>query len=161
MEQLKAFIEKAKSDKELEDKLTALHLNNAAAEEYVTLAADNGFTITADEFNERKKKRKLSEEQLEEVAGGFGKGDNGTKCYFTPTGKTKDIPVPEKGYIVTWAECNSWCVGFAYDCSCHKINHMGEAICVNKWHQLHGGTELLWPDDQFNHRWKKPPTYNT
>ena len=158
MEQLKAFIEKAKSDAELGEKLSALDVISAAADEYIALAAEAGFTITADDIKE---KRKLTEEELEDVAGGFGKGDNGVLCYFTPTGKSNTVYLPDKGYEVTWVECNSWCVGFNYDCSCHKAQAEGEAICVNRWHQLSGVMEHLWPYGSFNHKKKTPPSYNT
>ena len=159
MEQLKAFIEKAESDNELKEKISELDAKNAAADEYVSLAAEAGFTVIAQELEEKKKQRELSEEQLEGVAGG---GDeNGDRCYFTPTEKQHTAPVPGKGFDITWAECKSWCVGVFYDCSCHKAMAEGEAICVNKWHQLQSGGPDLWPIRSFNHSKKKPPSYNT
>jgi len=159
MEQLKEFVEKAKSDKVLGDKVKKLDEKNAADEEYITLAADAGFTITADELNETKKKRELRDEELESVAGGVGDND---QCFFTPTGKTKDAPVPEKGYNAAWAECNSTCIGFLWDCSCFHTRYQGEPICVNKWHRLSGrGNGYLSPEYGSNHVKKHPPSYNT
>ena len=75
MEQLKAFIEKARSDKELMAKLDALGENNAETDKIITLAKESGFTITADEIVKLKNENtaesaELREDELEAVAGG-------------------------------------------------------------------------------------------
>ena len=76
MSQLKAFIEKAQSDKELMAKLDELGAKDAGADEIIALAKENGFTITADEIENQKRGElatgELSEEELETVAGGEG-----------------------------------------------------------------------------------------
>ena len=161
MDQLSEFIKKAKSDEELAEKVNNLCAKGAEVDEIVDLAAEYGFKITDDEIDkleETKNQRELSEEQLERVAGGFGEF-SGTKCWFTPTGKTKDVPT--KDYVVTWAECNSTCVGFLVDCSCHKTKARGEEVCVGRWHQLDSYLNYLWPHEEFNHSKKAPPSYNT
>jgi len=75
MEQLKAFIEKAQSDKELMGKLDTLGEKDAGADEIIALAKESGFTITADEIVKLKSENtadsaELKENELETVAGG-------------------------------------------------------------------------------------------
>ena len=74
MSQLKAFIEKAQSDKELMAKLDELGAKDAGVDEVIALAKENGFTITADEIEKMKdggeESGELAEEDLEAVAGG-------------------------------------------------------------------------------------------
>ena len=71
-EQLKAFLEKVKGDTSLQEKLKAAADANAVA----TIAKEAGFMISADDL--AKAQSKLSEEELEGVAGGgFGLGDEG------------------------------------------------------------------------------------
>jgi predicted ribosomally synthesized peptide with nif11-like leader len=62
-EQLKAFLEKVKGDTSLQEKLKAA--NDADA--VVAIAKAAGFLISVDDL---KKDQKLSEEELEGVAGG-------------------------------------------------------------------------------------------
>ena len=64
-EQLKAFLEKVKSDSSLQEKLKGA----AGPDAVVTIAKDAGFTINLDEI-ENNQARPLSEEELEGVAGG-------------------------------------------------------------------------------------------
>ena len=59
-EQLKAFLEKVKGDKSLQDKLKAAK----STEDVVSIAKEHGYEFTADKIAE------LSEEELEGVAGG-------------------------------------------------------------------------------------------
>ena len=78
MDQMQAFIEKARNDKELMAKLDALGAGGAGAEpdKIVALAAEYGFSITEEDYrkaNEQTGVRKtgeLKEEDLEAVAGG-------------------------------------------------------------------------------------------
>jgi len=75
MEQLKAFLEKAGADSELTVKLEKLHENDNVSEELIAIAAEHGFTITAEEIEDAKsltKKNEIDEEKLEAVAGGSG-----------------------------------------------------------------------------------------
>ena len=63
-EQLKAFLEKVKSDTSLQEKLKAAADNDAVA----AIAKDAGFSISADDL--KKAQSEISEEELEGVAGG-------------------------------------------------------------------------------------------
>ena len=60
LEQLKAFIEKIKGDKSLQDKLKAAK----SSDEVVSIAKEHGHEFNSDHLSE------LSEEELEGVAGG-------------------------------------------------------------------------------------------
>ena len=62
-EQLKAFLEKVKGDTSLQEKLKAA----ADANSVVEIAKEAGFGVSADDLN---KFSELSEEELEDVAGG-------------------------------------------------------------------------------------------
>ena len=61
LEQLKAFIEKIKGDKSLQDKLKAAK----SSDEVLSIAKEHGHEFNSDHLSE------LSEEELEGVAGGF------------------------------------------------------------------------------------------
>ena len=65
-EQLKAFLEKVKADTGLQEKLKAAADANAV----VAVAKEAGFSISADDLTNAQSK--LSEEELEGVAGGSG-----------------------------------------------------------------------------------------
>ena len=65
-EQLKAFLEKLKSDTELQEKLKAAGSNEAAIE----IAKAAGFSITAEDM--QSSTIELSDEELEGAAGGYG-----------------------------------------------------------------------------------------
>ena len=68
-EQLKAFLEKVKSDAELQEKLKA----SADANAVVAIAKEAGFSITAEDIQSMPVKE-LSDEELEGAAGGrFGR----------------------------------------------------------------------------------------
>ena len=74
-EQLKAFLEKLKDDSSLQEKLKAASDADAAS----AIAKEAGFSISADEFLDEftKAQSKLSEAELEGVAGGGDCGDRG------------------------------------------------------------------------------------
>ncbi len=67
-EQLKAFIEKVKSDTSLQEKLKAAA--DVDVDAVVAIAKDAGFSISADDLT-TKAQSELSEEELESVAGGL------------------------------------------------------------------------------------------
>lgn len=159
MEQLNAFIEKAKSEKELADKLSELDPKGAKAEEYVALAAEYGFTITAEEIEKHRKRAELSEEELEGVVGGEAAFQTSLTCWFTPTGKGY-----KKSMFSDYrVECKSFCFGIIEQCSCYGGGRGGE-ICYEKWHVIEkkeGAPDrprdhYLAPIDKSNH-WKKAP----
>ena len=64
-EQLKAFLEKVKSDTSLQEKLKAA----ADSDAVLAIAKEAGFSISADDLT-KSWYQKLSEEELEGVAGG-------------------------------------------------------------------------------------------
>ena len=66
LEQLKAFLEKVKSDSSLQEKLKAAK----SPEDVVGIAKEHGHEFTADKINQ------LSEEEIEGVAGGTGTCEN-------------------------------------------------------------------------------------
>jgi len=76
MEQLKTFIEKAKTDSGLMAKLDELGSQKAVDDEYIALAAEHGFTFTKEDFEQLKaddftpKSCQLCEEELENISGG-------------------------------------------------------------------------------------------
>ena len=66
-EQLKAFLEKVKSDTELQEKLKAAGSNEAALQ----IAKEAGFSITAEDIQSMQSATvELSDEELEGAAGG-------------------------------------------------------------------------------------------
>jgi len=80
MEQLKAFLEKARTDEELSEKIEALGEKAGNPDEIITLAAECGFTITAEEIEQLKSgnvnrtgSSEIAEEDLETIAGGNSK----------------------------------------------------------------------------------------
>jgi len=150
MDQLNAFIEKTKSDDGLKAKVEALGQKGAGIDDYIALAAEYGFVITAEEFNEVSKHGELSEDDLENVAGGMS---NSGKCYFTPTGKTIN---DGWGYR---AECNSYC-GYIKEFMCECHGSAGSTICIDRWHKLEDD-DYLRHKTSVNHWQKKPPSYNT
>ncbi|MCL2111978.1 MAG: Nif11-like leader peptide family natural product precursor [Clostridiales bacterium] len=99
MEQMKAFIEKAKNDSGLMAKLDELSASSEGLEpdKIVELAAEHGFAITVEEYRmaveqaEARKAGELKEEELEGAAGGTG----WTKNRYDPImcrGLTRLIP---------------------------------------------------------------------
>jgi len=110
MSQLIAFIEKAKSDKDLMAKLDALG-ENAGADEIIKLAKEYSFTVTEEEIEKQKSSEdssgELSEDELESVAGG------GSANRYNPD-VCKDLP-----------KTRFECVGFMSLCWCdhHRRTH--------------------------------------
>ena len=66
-EQLKAFIEKAKADTSLQDKLKAA----ASPEVAIEIAKEAGFAITAEDIQSMQSTVELSDEELEGASGGL------------------------------------------------------------------------------------------
>jgi len=149
MEQLKAFFEKAKTDKELGEKFNALGSKGAGPDEYIALAAEYGFTVTMEEMDEEKKNRKLNEDQLEGVAGG-GTSDK-YNCWFTSSGQKKTM----NGDI--YIRCNSWWCGTPLEtCKCWN-----NPQCEDAWHKVYADDLWLYPSTWANHGSKAPPKYGT
>ena len=70
-EQLKAFLEKVKSDTELQEKLKAAGSNEAALQ----IAKDAGFAITAEDIQSMQSQSgEVSDAELEDAAGGGNEG---------------------------------------------------------------------------------------
>ena len=65
-EQLKAFLEKVKSDTKLQEKLGAA----ITTEEALALAKDAGFLITSEDVQSMQSATDLSDDELENIAGG-------------------------------------------------------------------------------------------
>ena len=161
MEQLKAFLEKAGSDKELNKKINILCAKAAEADELIALAAEYGSTISVEEIDEYNRQQvELSEEELQGVAGGAGGSVLERTCWFTPTGREKNVPVGATDVI--WLECNSTCFQWGFSCYClrRKYGRDKDESCTDKWHVVDGG-RILWPRDEVNHLKKTPPSYNT
>ena len=77
MDQLKAFLEKAKTDDSLMAKINEMGKKKASDEEIIALAAEYEFTITKEEIEAMKnqscsscKSCEIGEEDLENIAGG-------------------------------------------------------------------------------------------
>jgi predicted ribosomally synthesized peptide with nif11-like leader len=83
-EQLKAFLDAVKADTGLQEKLKAA----ADADAVVAIAKEVGFMISADELLERAQAvgEELGDEELEGVAGGFGRGRVGQAGTVRGTG---------------------------------------------------------------------------
>ena len=65
-DQLKSFLEKVKADTSLQEKLKAA----ADAEAALTIAKEAGFAITAEDIQSMQSRVELSEDEVEDVAGG-------------------------------------------------------------------------------------------
>ena len=65
-EQLKAFLEKAKADASLQEKLKAAADSDAA----LSIANEAGFAITAEDIQSMKSSTDISDDELESAAGG-------------------------------------------------------------------------------------------
>ena len=66
-EQLKAFLEKVKTDTSLQDKLKAA----ASPEAAIEIAKEAGFAITAEDIQSMQSTVELSDEELEGASGGL------------------------------------------------------------------------------------------
>ena len=87
-ENLKKFLEEVEKNKELKAKLEALTDKDTALEKVIEIAAGYGFTLTAEDFEE-KDAEELSADELESVAGGttvcYGAGlsdENNCACFI-------------------------------------------------------------------------------
>ena len=79
-EQLNAFLEKVKSDTELQDKLKAA----ASPEAAIEIAKEAGFSINAEDIQSMPATVELSDEELDGAAGGgsgCGDGPGYNSCY--------------------------------------------------------------------------------
>ena len=88
-------------------------------------------------------KETITEEQLEQVAGGAGRG-----CYFVPTANYED----KRGYEPSW--CWLKCAR-ANSIDCKLCDCQGTDHCVNLYHKFHIDDAALLPLDFSNHRSKK------
>ena len=145
MEQIRAFIEKAKTDKELMAKLNTLESEKYGTAEIIALAAEYGFAVTTEEIEQAAKAsgtQELKEGELGEIAGGAPPGieDNDTQpCRFTWTGKEK----PYKGE--QWLECASSFL------ACLTCRCFGKEHCKDRWHAAHSDNLVLAPQNFANH----------
>ena len=78
-EQLKAFLEKVQGDTSLQEKLKAA----ADADAVAAIAKEAGFSISADDL--KKAQSEISEEELENGAGGGSILSANTKCFICVT----------------------------------------------------------------------------
>jgi predicted ribosomally synthesized peptide with nif11-like leader len=69
LEQLKAFLEKVKADTSLQERLKS----DSDADAVVAIATEAGFSISSDDL--KNAQSELSEEELEDVAGGKCRGE--------------------------------------------------------------------------------------
>jgi len=82
MNQMQALLEKARNDKELMAKLDALGASGAGPDKIIALAAEYGFSITAEDYTNAcesamaLKSGEISEVELDSVAGGDGATQN-------------------------------------------------------------------------------------
>jgi len=95
----------------------------------------------------------ISEENLEEVAGGDDDDSMGTKCYFQPEKPFKYI----KENRVPWVKCRSDCFGLVGSlCKCH-----GSTFCKDKYHMMEqdSGNPQRWHPtkvrERNHHEWTK------
>ena len=107
MEQVKQFIEKAKSNSRLMAKLDALGAENADAEEVIALAAEYEFTFNKEEYEQEKSAEsalqmgELSEEDLDAVSGGRTVNRwHEQKCQ-------EDNPWQNWGGTLVWSACQN------------------------------------------------------
>ena len=87
---------------------------------------------------ENKNNTPVSEENLENVAGGLFLATTG--CWFKPTGKVRTVGSKME------AECAKECWSLGY-CYCHGKDH-----CVDRWHTIDPDSRLLAPLDLYIHK---------
>ena len=135
MNQMQAFIDKARSDSALMAKLDALGASGAEASEVVALAAEYGFTVTAEDIRQAAaacscRTGELTEAELDAVAGGA------TQNRYNPDvcGKYTKVEYECVGFL---ARC--WCdhhrgnltterVGqyYRYTCAMGRYDYIGD-----------------------------------
>jgi len=159
MEQLKAFLEKIGEDSELNTKFNDLRMENAGKDKVIALASEYGFTITEEDLDNAKKdfdshmaRAELSEEELEDVAGGGG-GDTKVNCWFTEGGSRSKRITGEGLRIKCYAPlCNyfgiDWCSCLYREISCIDGYHL---VCERSYDLLRKG--------KYNHDNKDPQNY--
>ena len=150
MKQIKEFIEKAKSDSELMAKFDAPSAKNAEINEVVTLAAEYGFTFTADDWkayldwsksiNGGKQSKEIPPEELENVSGGY---ENGSphypfvgKCWFHAASEAENRNGRMRKRCNQFA-CNALLTvngNFEWHC----CGCWGTDKCVGNWHYAEG-----------------------
>jgi len=135
MNQMQSFIEKAKNDKELMAKLNILGAAGAEADKIVALAAEHGFSITAEDYRQAAKticphkKGELKEEDLEAATGG------GTQNRWNPEvcGKYTEVEWDCVGFLgLNW--CDHYRLEFVpgpdglwhYTCVMGRYDYIGE-----------------------------------
>ena len=129
-EQINLFMEKVQADEGLAAKLKEMQAKNATVDEFITLAAEHGFTVTKEDVEQppRKGSGELSEEQLDEVAGGQAR-----QCFFIAASPvcTKEIRDFFSGNILTFTKCTNAvrCNWFLEYCRC-----WGTSDCRDGYH---------------------------
>ena len=90
----------------------------------------------------------ISEEDLEEVAGGDGATDDfiDENCYFVP-----EHPIQQKkSFGLVWVKCKSHCFSGKKYCKCNSA-----VFCEHRWHMMENtGDGNMWypkPAKSFNH----------
>ena len=112
MEQMKAFIEKARNDKALMAKLDELSAGGAEMDKIIALAAEHGFTITAEDYRQAvkaarmRKSGELNEKDLEAASGGY------TQNRYNPS-RCKGLTQPISGM----------CTAFFLEGNCDHLNY--------------------------------------
>jgi hypothetical protein len=136
-------------------KLEEMRAKNAAAEEYIKLAAEYGVTISKEDYEQamkqamnRNENKELNEEELDDVSGGFWGND--PSCFFV---YDSSVPLLNNGsFLRAKCKARSCYMPFVY-CNCHG-NH---ARCEDGWHRLDtqgvppGGTAYPWPANAAKH----------
>ena len=87
---MKKFLEAVSQDKEFLEKLTGAETPEAV----IALAAEKGFTLTQEDLKQEPASGKISDDELEAVAGGEtcgcffgGGGERSCGCFFGGSGK--------------------------------------------------------------------------
>ena len=147
MDQIKLFIEKARSDAGLMAQLEKMRLRDATVDEYIALAAEYGFTITQADYENAMtvnmpKSGEITEEQLEDVSGGILVVSD--ECWFKDSGEYRYFT--HAGENRVRARCTERCTLFLAICGCR-----GWSACVDGWHEVHIESAVLWPENFRNH----------
>jgi len=124
MNQIKALIEKAQSDKDLMAKLDALGEKDAGADEVISLAKEYGFTVTTDEIEKMntggEELGELTEDELEAVAGGWSENRYDSTC--------KNMTRTKYNCVGFLAQC--WCDHYRRE----RLPGPIEGMNVRFWH---------------------------
>ena len=130
MEQINLFMEKAQEDEELAAKLKEMQASKATVEKFIAFAAEHGFTVTKEDVEQPPKvSGELSEQQLDEVAGGKTKH----QCFFIAASpvSTKEIRGVYTSRNFTFTKCTNAvrCNWFRESCRCN-----GTVNCQDGYH---------------------------